>query len=94
MERRNELTPEEEKEQKAIAWENKILAILLPSVGLVMFLFGLIGFILVISSNVGIAIFLLIMALLGAGGITYGVLAFLKKRKNRQKKESELEENN
>ena len=94
MDRRNELTPEEEKEQKAIAWENKILSILLPSVGLVAFLFGFIGFILVIPSNVGIAIFLLILALLGAGGVAYGVFVFLKMRKNRQKKEKEPEENN
>lgn len=94
MERKRDLTPEEEKEQKAIAWENKILSILLPSVGLVAFLFGFIGFILVIPSNVGIAIFLLILALLGAGGVAYGVFVFLKMRKNRQKKEKEPEENN
>ena len=88
MEKRNEpLTPEEEKEQKAIAWENNVLSILMPSVGLVLFLFGFIGFILVIPSNVGIAIFLLVLAILGGGGIAYGVLSFLKRRKNRSKKE-------
>ena len=70
----------EEKEKAAIELENKILAILLPSVGLAAFIIGLIGTILVISTNVGAGVFLIILTLLGAGGIAYGVFVFLKKR--------------
>ncbi len=73
----------EEKEKAEIKWENDILAYLMPGVGLLAFIIGLVGFILVISSNVGVGIFLLILAILGAGGIVYGVLAFLKKRFNK-----------
>ena len=47
----------EEKEKAAIELENKILAILLPSVGLAAFIIGLIGTILVISTNVGVGDF-------------------------------------
>lgn len=70
----------EEKEKQAIEFENKILAILLPSVGLIAFIIGLIGTILVLPTNVAIGIFLIILTLLGAGGIAYGVVVFLKKR--------------
>lgn len=70
----------EEKEKQAIEFENKLLAILLPSVGLAAFIIGLVGTILVIPYNVGVGIFLIILTLLGAGGIAYGVLVFLKKR--------------
>ena len=72
---------DEQKEKKQIEFENKMIDILLPSVGLIAFLFGLIGFILTIAHNVGTGIFLLILALLGAGGIAYGVLRYLKWRK-------------
>ena len=78
---------DEEKEKAAIEWENKVLAILMPAVGLVAFLLGLVGAILVIGQNVGVGIFLIVLALLGLGGIAYGVLAFLKKRQNKNKKE-------
>lgn len=84
------LTPEQ-KEQKEIELENKILSILLPSVGLVAFIIGFVGFILTVSAPnaIGTAIFLLLLALLGAGGIAYGILAFLKYRRNKyRKKES------
>lgn len=70
----------EEKEKAAIEFENKILAILLPSVGLIAFIIGLVGAILVFPSNPGGGVFLTILALLGLGGIAYGVLVFLKKR--------------
>ena len=78
---------DEEKEKKAVAWENKVLSILMPSVGLVAFIVGLVGTILVISKNVRVGIFLIILTLLGIGGITYGVLAFLKRRSNKAKPE-------
>ena len=70
----------EEKEKAAIELENKILAFLLPIVGLIAFIIGLVGAILIISTNVGGGVFLIILALLGAGGIAYGVYIFLKKR--------------
>ncbi len=90
-EEKNKLTPEQQ-EKKDIELENKILSILLPSVGLTAFIIGLVGFILTIGSpnGVGIAIFLLILALLGAGGIAYGVLAFLKARRKKYRKEESV----
>ena len=78
---------DEEKEKAKIEWENKVLSILMPSVGLVAFIVGLVGFILVVGQNVGVAVFLMILAVLGLGGIAYGVLAFLKKRQNKLRKE-------
>ncbi len=91
--RKDPVIIEDEKEKKAIAWENNILLYLMPSVGLVAFLFGLIGFILVIPNNTGVAVFLILLAALGLGGITYGVIEFLKRRnKRRAKKAEEAEE--
>ena len=78
---------DEEKEKAKIEWENKVLSILMPSVGLVAFIVGLVGFILVVGQNVGVAVFLMILAVLGLGGIAYGVLAFLEKRQNKLRKE-------
>ena len=83
---------DEEKEKKAIEWENKVLAILMPSVGLIAFVLGLVGFILVINKNVGVAIFLIILAVLGLGGIAYGVIDFIKRRKQKRAKKEEKEE--
>lgn len=83
---------DEEKEKKAIEWENKVLAILMPSVGLIAFILGLVGFILVINKNVGVAIFLIILAVLGLGGIAYGVIDFIKRRKQKRAKKEEKEE--
>ena len=70
----------EEKEKAALEFENKLLAILLPSVGLIAFIIGLVGSILVISTNIGIGVFLIVLALLGCGGMAYGVMVFLKWR--------------
>ena len=86
---RSDGTPliDEEKEKAKIEWENKVLAILMPSVGLVALIIGLVGFILVVGQNVGIAVFLMILAVLGFGGIAYGVVAFLKKRQKKFHKE-------
>ena len=77
---------DEEKEKKAIEWENKVLSILMPSVGLIAFILGLVGFILVINKNVGVAVFLIILAVLGLGGIAYGVIDFIKRRKQKRAK--------
>ena len=78
---------DEEKEKAKIEWENKVLSYLMPIVGLVAFVIGLVGFILVVNQNIGIAIFLMILAVLGLGGIAYGVLAFIKKRQKKLHKE-------
>ena len=80
---------DEQKEKKEIEFENKMIDILLPSVGLVAFVIGLIGFILTIAKNVGTGIFLLLLALLGAGGIAYGVLKYLKWKKMKYFKEEQ-----
>lgn len=77
---------DEEKEKARIEWENKVLAILMPVVGLLCFVFGLLGAILVMKDNIGVAVFLIIVAVLGVGGIAYGVLAFLKKLQKKNKK--------
>ena len=78
---------DEEKEKAKIEWENKVLFYLMPIVGIVAFAVGLVGFILVVGQNVGVAVFLMILAVLGLGGIAYGVLAFLKKRQKKLHKE-------
>ena len=65
-----------------------MLNVLMPSVGGAAFILGLVGFILTITVNVAIAIFLLIVAILGAGGIAYGVYHLvLKQRKKLHKEE-------
>lgn len=98
---KQEIQPiEDEKEKKAIEWENNVLFILVPSVGLIAFLFGLIGAIFALSSTdpafkdskVGTAVFLIILAVLGAGGIVYGVLQFFKRRKLKRMKQEKQPE--
>ena len=80
------LTPEEQ-EKKDIEWENKVLAILLPLVGGIALIMGVLGCILTISENTGIAVFLLIVAVLGAFGVAYGVVQLFKKRNKKYHKE-------
>ena len=81
---------DEEKEKAKIEWENNVLFILMPSVGLIAFLFGLIGVILVAGSDSpnkgGISAFLIILLILGGGGIAYGVIQFIKRRNAKLKK--------
>lgn len=78
---------DEEKEKAKIEWENKVLAILMPAVGIVAFIVGLLGFILVVNQNIGVAVFLIILAVLGLGGMAYGAIAFIKRRKKKLHKE-------
>ena len=73
---------DEEKERAKIEWENKVLAYLMPIVGLVAFIVGLVGFILVINEDIGIAIFSIVLAVVGLGGIAYGVVVFIRKRQS------------
>lgn len=90
---------DEEKEKPRIEWENKMLFILMPSVGLIAFVFGLLGAILAFSSDerfknyrIPVGVFLVILALLGAGGIAYGVVKFIQKRKAKEKKPEQRKE--
>ena len=78
---------DEEKERASIEWENKVLAYLMPIVGIIAFIVGLVGFILIINDNIGVAIFSIVLAVLGLGGIAYGVVVFLKKRYKKFHKE-------
>ena len=80
------LTPEEQ-EKKDIELENNILKILLPSFGATAFILGLVGFILTIAVNPDVGIFLLIIAILGLGGIAYGVYHLILKQRNKLRKE-------
>ena len=77
----------EEQEQQMIAFENKLINYVLPAVGLAAFIIGLVGFILTIAHDVGVGIFLLVLALLGAGAVAYGVIQYLKARKQKLFKE-------
>ena len=83
------LTPEQQ-EKLEIEKENKILSILMPSVGAIALILGLVGFILTINTNAGVAVFLLIVAILGAGGIAYGVYQLMLKNKKKLRKEESV----
>ena len=84
--KKTNLTPEQ-KEKKAIEVENKILRILLPTVGAIALIIGTVGFILTLPVNLGIAIFLLVIAVLGLGGIAYGIYHLFLKRYRKIHKE-------
>ena len=94
MAKNEEINVIDEKEKKAIEWENNALFIMMPAVGLIALIFGIIGTAFALSSNdpnfkdakVGIAVFLIILALLGAGGVAYGVIQFLTRRKSKYRK--------
>ena len=77
---------DEQKEKEAIELENKMLTFLLPSVGLVAVVIGIVGFILAVNTNLGGAIFLLILALLGLGGVGFGVFKFINYQRNKYRK--------
>ena len=62
----------------------------MPAVGGAAFILGLVGFILTITVNVAIAIFLLIVAILGAGGIAYGVYHLILKQRKKLHKEASV----
>ena len=80
------------KEQKMIELENKLLAFGMPIVGLIAFILGLTGFVLVIDSgNIPIIISLIVLFLLGIGGMAYGLVQLIKKIKAKHQKESEEE---
>lgn len=72
----------EKEDQKAAEMENKILSFLLPIVGGIAFILGLVGFILTLASGpVGITIFYAILFFLGLLGVLYGVLIIIRIKK-------------
>ena len=77
--KKTNLTPEQ-KEKLEIEKENKILGIVMPVAGGAAFILGLVGFILTITDNVPIAVILLIVAILGLGGIAYGIYRLILKK--------------
>ena len=89
-----EQTEKDIKEQEAIEKENGILRVLLPIVGAIAFVLGLLGFILTVSEGKpGITVFYIILFLAGLLGVLYGVLLIIRKKKpnflKRQKVEKE-----
>ena len=86
----------EQKEQRAIYIENKILSFLLPITGVAAFILGLVGFILTLNAGqVGITIFYIILTLLGLVGSLYGVLLVVRLKKPdflKRKKKEEVED--
>lgn len=86
----------EQKEQRAIYIENKILSFLLPITGVAAFILGLVGFILTLNAGqVGITIFYIILTLLGLAGSLYGVLLLVRLKKPdflKMKKKEEVED--
>ena len=86
----------EQKEQRAIYIENKILSFLLPITGVAAFILGLVGFILTLNAGqVGITIFYIILTLLGLVGSLYGALLIIRLKKPdflKRKKKDEVED--
>ena len=86
----------EQKEQRAIYIENKILSFLLPITGVAAFILGLVGFILTLNAGqVGITIFYIILTLLGLAGSLYGILLLVRLKKPdflKMKKKEEVED--
>lgn len=81
---KQELSEKEIKEQKVIEKENKLLRFLLPIVGAIAFLLGLLGFILTVGQGKpGITVFYIILFVFGLVGVLYGVLLIIRKKKTR-----------
>ena len=92
---KQELSEKEIKEQKAVERENKLLRFLLPIVGAVAFLLGLLGFILTVGQGKpGITVFYIILFVFGLFGVLYGVLLLIRKKKPEflKKKKAEKED--
>ena len=91
---KTELSEKERKEQKAIETENKILSFLIPIVGAIAFILGLLGIIFAAGSGkVGVLVFYIVLFILGVLGCLYGALLLVRKKKpdflKRKKKEQE-----
>lgn len=87
---------QEQKEQRAIYIENKILSFLLPITGAAALILGLVGFILTINAGKpGITVFYIVLTLLGLAGSLYGVLLIVRLKKPdflKRKKKEEVED--
>ena len=83
MEEKTKKELEKEKaEKRAIERENKLLRILLPTVGLIAFIIGLLAFILTLDQGqTGITIFFAIMFSVGFIGILYGIVVLIRIKK-------------
>ena len=95
-EKRSQMDQEarEEKDRKDAELENKILSFLLPIVGGIAFILGLVGFILTLGAGkIGITVFYAILFALGLLGVLYGVLIIIRLKNpdflRKQKKEKE-----
>ena len=83
MEEKTKYQIEKEKaEKRAIERENFFLRILLPSVGLIAFIVGLLGFILTLGQgNTGATVFYAIKFAIGFIGVLYGVVVLIRIKK-------------
>lgn len=96
MDENKKALDKEQKEQKAIYIENKILSFLLPITGVIALILGLMGLILTASAGqVGITVFYIILLALGLAGTLYGVLLIIRLKKPdflKRKKKEEAED--
>ncbi|MBR5997377.1 MAG: hypothetical protein IK028_05095 [Bacilli bacterium] len=96
MDENKKALDKEQKEQKAIYIENKILSFLLPITGVIALILGLMGLILTASAGqVGITVFYIILLALGLAGTLYGVLLIIRLKKPdflKRKKKEEVED--
>ena len=86
----------EQKEQRAIYLENKILSFLLPITSVIALILGLLGFILTLpTGQAGITVFYIILFILGLAGSLYGALLIVRLKKPdflKRKKKEEVED--
>ncbi len=86
----------EQKEQRAIYLENKILSFLLPITSVIALILGLLGFILTLpAGQAGITVFYIILFILGLAGSLYGALLIVRLKKPdflKRKKKEEVED--
>lgn len=86
----------EQKEQRAIYIENKILSFLLPITSVIALILGLLGFILTLpAGEAGITAFYIVLFVLGLVGSLYGVLLIVRLKKPdflKRKKKEEVED--
>ena len=96
MDENKKALDKEQKEQKAIYIENKILSFLLPITGVIALILGLMGLILTASAGqVGITAFYIILLALGLAGTLYGALLIIRLKKPdflKRKKKEEVED--
>ena len=86
----------EQKEQRAIFIENKILSFLLPITGVAALILGIMGFALTLNAGqVGITVFYIVLSLIGLAGSLYGAILLVRlKNPNflKRKRKEEVED--